>query len=65
MTWIVPLALTVLLGLVAHLLSREIAPEGDPDYETLMPLMLLIGSSVIWGLFGLYHLNNWLWGFSA
>jgi hypothetical protein len=65
MTWIVPLALSVLLGLIAHLVWRKITPEGDPDYEALMPLMLFIGSSVIWGLFGIYHLNNWFWGFYA
>jgi hypothetical protein len=65
MTWLVPLALTLLLGLSAYFAWRQLAPDGNPDYDALMPLMVVTGSVVIWGLFGLYNLNNWFWGFAG
>jgi hypothetical protein len=65
MTWFVPLAVTLLLGLSAYFTWRQLAPDGNPDYDALMPLMVVTGSLVIWGLFGLYNLNNWFWGFAV
>ena len=64
MSWVVPLALTFLLAIVAYLILRKVAPDRNPDYDSLLPLLLGTGSFVIWGLFGLYHLNNWFWGFA-
>jgi hypothetical protein len=65
MSWIVPLAFTVVLALVTYLIWRKVVPDCHPCHDPLMPLMLGTGSSVVWGLFGLYHLNNWYWGIAA
>jgi hypothetical protein len=65
MTFVVPLALTTIFGLITYLVWRKLAPDRNPDYNMVMPLTLMTGSLVIWGLFGFYHLNNWYWGFSG
>ena len=64
------MAFTVILALVTYLIWRKVVPDCHPLRDPflrdpLMPLMLGTGSSVVWGLFGLYHLNNWYWGIAA
>jgi len=58
----VPLGFTTVLSLIIYLTWRKVVPYCCPLRDPLMPLMLLTGSSVIWGLFGTYQLNNWYWG---
>jgi hypothetical protein len=63
MFWIVPMCLSVIQGLVTYLIWRKVAHDCPPQKDATMLLMLVMGASVMWGLFGVNELNNWYWGF--
>jgi hypothetical protein len=65
MTWMVPLGFTTVLGLIIYLIWRKVVPYCSPWRDPLLPLMLMTGSLVIWGLFSAYELNNWYWGIAS
>jgi hypothetical protein len=63
MEWTLPLGLNVIQSLLIYLGWRKVLPESLRDPALL--LMIILGSSVIWSLYGAYQLNIWYWGLSA
>jgi hypothetical protein len=65
MSWIVLTSYTVIFGLITYLIWRKVDPETKPHRDPLMPLLLALVSVVIWGIYWVYHLANWYWGFEG
>ena len=65
MEWTLPFGLNVIQAQLIYLVWRKVDPECRPLRDPALPMMIMLGSSVIWSLYGLYHLNNWYWDLTA
>ena len=63
MEWTLPLGLNVIQSLLIYLAWRKVVPGSRRD--PALVIMIIMGSSVIWSLFGAYYFNNWYWGLEA
>ena len=65
MEWTLPFGLNVIQSLLIYLAWRKVDSDCKPLRDPALYMMILCGSSVIWFLYGSYHLNNWYWGLAA
>jgi len=65
MSWIIPLALNSAILLICCLIGRVFGTEKGPDVEGLFAVATFMQSSLIWGMFGAFRLNEWYWGLNG
>jgi hypothetical protein len=65
MFWIIPLTLNFAIVLISYLVGRAFTSTDGSDVDVLLPFVALMQSTVVWGLFGVYWLNDCYWGLSS
>jgi hypothetical protein len=62
MSWVIPFAVNFAIVLVSYLIGRV---SQSTDFDDILPFVTLMQSVLVWGLFAVYWLNDWYWGFNG
>lgn len=64
MSWMLPIAVNFGVVLTSYFIVKMVVSPNERLFDDMLPLVTIIQSVVIWGMFGVYWLNDWYWNFS-
>jgi hypothetical protein len=65
MSWMIPLVFNSAILLISCLIGKVFSPTKGSDVEGVFAVATLMQSSLIWGMFAAYRLNEWYWGLNG